>query len=136
MVRHPNPWIATQIVEHQRRIWRERETLGMCRHAAIVVHTMYRHAVDRNDAALARAAYLDRKLTQLASRAVKRPAITRKDDELLRMLGALDQAEAAALEILEADAGPRFDTLAELLGRIVQDLHDGIAGILDERQHV
>ena len=132
---HQISGVGSQIAEHRRQIWRERQILGGCRQIINGIHAIHLHAVTRSDAAFAQAACLDLKLTRLTSFAKKSSATTDRN-ELVRMTAALDQADALAAEILKADAGPRFDTLAEVLGRIVNDLQNGVTRMLDEAHAV
>jgi hypothetical protein len=52
--------------------------------------------------------------------------------ELLSILSALEQAEAAANGLITLDAGAHVDALAEVLGKAIEDVRTTVQGLLRE----
>jgi hypothetical protein len=116
--------------QHQQELSRDRLNVERCHEHNAAVRTVAENAQLHSDLAMKRALELSRRLAELSKTLFNRPRNTNRQPALVRMIGRLDQAQAAADEILSADAGQRLDSLAEVLGRLVEEMQDDVGVLL------
>jgi hypothetical protein len=52
--------------------------------------------------------------------------------QLLSILSSLEQAETVSTQLLRLDAGPPIDSLAEVLGKVIEDTRKVVQQLLGE----
>jgi hypothetical protein len=110
---------------------RQRDVLGQHRRVSEAAGLIHEQAAARAKKVLARACALDRRLARLSTGTQEPIGEANRQRKALSLLSQLDQADAAANEILMTDSGPRLDALAELISKVVEDAHKEILEVIE-----
>jgi hypothetical protein len=105
----------------EQQIERAIETLKACRRQNDAIRVAYERAEKHADGAKESALKLSQSLQR--HHISSSTSVTRKaQPDWRRLISQLDQAEAAACDVLRADAGDSVDRLAEILGMNLQKM--------------
>ena len=114
--------------EAEQRIDLALEASRACRVKSEAIRVTLEAAQKHADNALKSAAAIERRLGQY-DLSDSPDARTVAGPHWLRLISQLDQAEAAACDVLRADAGESVDRLAEVLGMHLQNMDAAIANL-------
>jgi peptidoglycan/xylan/chitin deacetylase (PgdA/CDA1 family) len=106
----------------EQQIERAIETLKACRQQNDATRVAYESAEKHADGAKESALQLARKLHRLDISSGRSAIGNAARPDWRRLISQLDQAEAAACDVLRADAGDSVDRLAEILGVNLQNI--------------
>lgn len=121
--------------DQKERMRCEKASLDRCRFSNMLARMIHERASANSDSAVLKSIELNQRLTLLISRLIPDQAKSSYPrGALLRVLTRVDQAEAFANELLAADVGANIDTLAERLGKLIEDIGFSVIEVLDRER--